>query len=497
MSESEILLGYATEDKNKAAGVYPVGLDLRRANRHGLIAGATGTGKTVSMQALAESFSRQGVPVLVADVKGDLSGISQPGKSHPKVEARLTALGLPTDQWQGNPTVFWDLYRKQGHPLRATVSDMGPMLLARLLGLNETQQGVLNIVFAVADDNGLLLLDLKDLRSMLTHVADSASDLERTYGRVSASSVGAIQRRLLVLERSGAKHFFGEPMLELDDLMRVDSRGAGYVNVLVASKLVEQPAMYSTVLLWLLSELFENLPEIGDPDKPRLVIFFDEAHLMFKGTSPALVEKVEQVVRLIRSKGVGVYFVTQSPGDLPDAVLGQLGNRIQHALRAFTPKERRAVRAAAQTFRSDGSFAVETAIGELGVGEALISTLLASGAPSVVRRALVKPPVSRIGPARKGEIYEIMMESDLADKYATGIDRESAFEMLAARAEAAAVTTAQQAPTRKRAYADRAPRRRSRQGIGEALVKSAARSIGSGIGRAIMRGILGSIFKGR
>ncbi len=497
MTESSILLGYATEDKKRGAGVYPVGLDLRRANRHGLIAGATGTGKTVSMQALAESFSRQGVPVLVADVKGDLSGISQPGKSHPKVEERLAALGLPRDQWHGNPTVFWDLYRKQGHPLRATVSDMGPMLLARLLGLNDTQQGVLNIVFAVADDNGLLLLDLKDLRSMLTHVAESAGDLERTYGRVSSSSVGAIQRRLLVLERSGAKHFFGEPMLELDDLMRVDSHGAGYVNVLVANKLVQQPAMYSTVLLWLLAELFENLPEIGDPDKPRLVIFFDEAHLLFKDTSPALVDKIEQVVRLIRSKGVGVYFVTQSPGDLPDAVLGQLGNRIQHALRAFTPKERRAVRAAAQTFRSDGSFAVETAIGELGVGEALISTLLANGAPSLVRRALVKPPVSRIGPARKAEIYEIMLESDLADKYATGIDRESAFEKLAARAEAAAATAAERKPSRKRAYAERAPRRRSRQGIGEALVKSAARSIGSGIGRAIMRGILGSVFKGR
>ncbi len=497
MAVSEILLGYATEDKNRGPGVYPVSLDLKRANRHGLIAGATGTGKTVSMQALAESFSRQGVPVLVADVKGDLSGISQPGKSHPKVEERLAALGLPLDAWHGNPTVFWDLYRKQGHPLRATVSDMGPMLLARLLGLNDTQQGVLNIVFAVADDNGLLLLDLKDLRSMLTHVAESAGELDSTYGRVSASSVGAIQRRLLVLERSGAKHFFGEPMLELDDLMRVDSRGAGYVNVLVADKLVQQPAMYSTVLLWLLSELFENLPEIGDPEKPRLVIFFDEAHLLFKNTSPALVEKIEQVVRLIRSKGVGVYFVTQSPGDLPDAVLGQLGNRIQHALRAFTPKERRAVRAAAQTFRSDGSFAVEKAIGELGVGEALISTLLANGAPSMVRRALVKPPVSRIGPARKGEIYEIMLESELADKYSTGIDRESAFEKLAARAAAAAATAEERKPSRKRAYTEREPRRRSRQGIGEALVKSAARSIGSGIGRAIMRGILGSVFKGR
>ncbi len=497
MTAAEIVLGYATEDKRLGSGVYPVSLNLKRANRHGLIAGATGTGKTVSLQSLAESFSRQGVPVLVADVKGDLSGISQPGNSHPKVDERLDALGLPLDQWRGCPTVFWDLYRKQGHPLRATISDMGPMLLARLLGLNETQQGVLNVAFAVADDNGLLLLDLKDLRAMLTHVAESAADLERVYGKVSSSSIGAIQRRLLVLERSGANKFFGEPMLEFEDLMRVDASGAGYVNLLVANKLVQEPAVYSTVLLWLLSELFENLPEVGDPDKPRLVVFFDEAHLLFKNTSPALVDKIEQVVRLIRSKGVGVYFITQSPADIPDAILGQLANRIQHALRAFTPKEQRAVRTAAQTFRSDGSFSVEAAISEMGVGEALISTLMANGAPAVVRRTLVKPPQSRIGPARKAEIYGAVMESDLADKYDTGIDRESAFEKLAQRAEQAAAMAAEHKPSPKRAYSAQKSRGRSRQSIGEAFVKSAARSIGSSVGRAIMRGILGSVFKGR
>jgi len=400
-TEKEIVLGYATQDKTRGAGVYPVPMNLKRANRHGLIAGATGTGKTVTLQALAESFSQQGVPVFLADVKGDISGISQPGKSHPKINERLQALGLSVDQWRGCPTVFWDLYGKQGHPIRATISDMGPVLLSRLMGLNETQEGVLNIAFAVADDNGLLLLDLKDLRAMLRHVSATAADLGSFYGNVSASSVGAIQRRLLVLERSGAKKFFGEPMLELDDLIQVDASGAGFVNVLVASKLVQEPAVYSTLLLWLMSELFENLPEVGDPEKPKLVVFFDEAHLMFKDTPQALIDKIEQVVRLIRSKGVGVYFITQSPSDIPDSVLAQLANRVQHALRAFTPKEQKAVRSAAQTFRSDKSFSVQNVISEMGVGEALISTLMANGAPSIVKRAMVKPPVSRIGAAKK------------------------------------------------------------------------------------------------
>ncbi len=497
MADKEILLGYATRDKSGAEGIYPVHLNLKRANRHGLIAGATGTGKTVTLQALAESFSQQGVPVFLADVKGDISGISQAGKSHPRVNERLQALGLPLDQWRGCPTVFWDLYGKQGHPVRATISDMGPLLLSRLLGLNATQEGVLNIVFAVADDNGLLLLDLKDLRAMLQHVAATANELRNLYGNVSSSSIGAIQRRLLVLERSGAKKFFGEPMLELDDLMRVDANGAGVVNVLVANKLVQEPAVYSTLLLWLMSELFENLPEIGDPEKPGLVVFFDEAHLMFKNTPTALVDKIEQVVRLIRSKGVGVYFITQSPGDIPDSVLAQLANRMQHALRAFTPKEQKAVRVAAQTFRSDKSFSVQDAISEMGVGEALISTLMANGSPSIVRRAMVKPPLSRIGAAKKAEVYEILVESPLAEKYGTAIDRESAFEKLAKRAEAASQAAIEHKPTRKRAHAAPKPRGRPRQGVVETFVKSVVRSLGSRTGRALVRGIMGSLFKGR
>ena len=496
-TEKEIVLGYATQDKTRGAGVYPVPLNLKRANRHGLIAGATGTGKTVTLQALAESFSQQGVPVFLADVKGDISGISQPGKSHPKVNERLQALGLPIDQWRGCPTVFWDLYGKQGHPIRATISDMGPVLLSRLMGLNETQEGVLNIAFAVADDNGLLLLDLKDLRAMLQHVSATAADLGSLYGNVSASSVGAIQRRLLVLERSGAKKFFGEPMLELDDLIQVDASGAGFVNVLVASKLVQEPAVYSTLLLWLMSELFENLPEVGDPEKPKLVVFFDEAHLMFKNTPQALIDKIEQVVRLIRSKGVGVYFITQSPSDIPDSVLAQLANRVQHALRAFTPKEQKAVRSAAQTFRSDKSFSVQNAISEMGIGEALISTLMANGAPSIVKRTMVKPPLSRIGAAKKAELHEILRQSSFAEKYDTAIDRESAFEKLAQRTAVAAKAAAAKKPTPKRAHAAPKPRGRPRQSIAETFVKSVVRSLGGRSGRALVRGILGSLFKGR
>ena len=497
MTDKDVLLGYATQDKSGRSGVYPVHLNLKRANRHGLIAGATGTGKTVTLQALAESFSQQGVPVFLADVKGDISGISQPGKSHPKVNERLQALGQPLDQWRGCPTVFWDLYGKQGHPIRATISDMGPVLLSRLMGLNETQEGVLNIAFAVADDNGLLLLDLKDLRAMLQHVASTAAELGSLYGNVSKSSVGAIQRRLLMLERSGAKKFFGEPMLELDDLIQVDDSGFGFVNVLVANKLVQEPDVYSTLLLWLMSELFENLPEIGDPEKPKLVVFFDEAHLMFKNTPQALIDKIEQVVRLIRSKGVGVYFITQSPGDIPDSVLAQLANRVQHALRAFTPKEQKAVRSAAQSFRSDKSFSVQDAISEMGVGEALISTLMANGAPSMVKRSLVKPPVSRIGAAKRAEVREILLQSPFAQKYDTAIDRESAFEKLAQRAATAAKAAAAEKPPRKRAHAAPKPRGRPRQSIAETFVKSVVRSLGGRTGRALVRGILGSLFKGR
>ena len=497
MADNEILLGYATQDKTGESGVFPVHLNLKRANRHGLIAGATGTGKTVTLQALAESFSQQGVPVFLADIKGDVSGISQAGKSHPKVNERLEALGLPTDQWRGCPTVFWDIYGKKGNPVRATISDMGPMLLARLMNLNDTQAGVLSIAFAVADDNGLLLLDLKDLRSMLQHVAETASELNSVYGNVSQSSVGAIQRRLLVLERSGAKKFFGEPMLELDDLMQVDANGAGIINILVADKLMQEPAVYSTMLLWLLSELFENLPEVGDPDKPKLVLFFDEAHLMFKDTPKALVEKIEQVVRLIRSKGVGVYFITQSPGDIPDSVSSQLANRVQHALRAFTPKEQKVVRVAAETFRSDKSFSVQDAITEMGVGEALISTLLANGAPSPVKRTMVKPPFSRIGPATSAEVSEVLAQNPFTDKYATTVDRHSAFEKLAKRAEKAASDAARQKPPRERVNAPPKPRGRSRQSVAETFAKSVARSLGGKAGQALVRGILGSLFKGR
>ena len=493
MSDETILLGY-TDNNGKVA---PVSLNLKRANRHGLIAGATGTGKTVTLQALAESFSQQGVPVFLADVKGDVSGISQAGKSHPKVNERLQALGLPIDQWCGCPTIFWDMYGKQGHPVRATISDMGPLLLARLMGLNETQEGVLNIAFALADDKGLLLLDLKDLRAMLKHVSENAAELRDMYGNVSSSSVGAIQRRLLMLERSGAKKFFGEPMLDLEDLMQVDASGAGYVNVLVANKLVQEPAVYSTLLLWLMSELFENLPEIGDPDKPRLVVFFDEAHLMFKDTPKALVDKIEQVVRLIRSKGVGIYFITQSPGDIPDSVLAQLANRVQHALRAFTPKEQKVIKAAADTFRSDGSFSVLEAISQMGIGEALISTLQANGAPSAVKRTMVKPPVSRIGPAKKAEHNAVIEESPYAGKYEETIDRESAFELLSKRAAKAAEEATEVKPTKKRVNAAPKPRGRQRQGIGETFIKSMVRSLGSKAGRALVRGIMGSLFKGR
>ena len=470
-------------------------MSLKRANRHGLIAGATGTGKTVTLQALAESFSTQGVPVFLADVKGDISGVSQAGKAHPKVNERLEALGLPTDAWAGCPTIFWDVFGKKGHPIRATISDMGPVLLARLMGLNETQEGILQIAFAVADDEGLLLLDLKDLRTMLQHVADNAADLRAMYGNVSASSVGAIQRRLLALQRSGAKNFFGEPMLDFNDLMKVAPDGKGYVNVLVSNKLVQEPALYSTLLLWLLSELFENLPEIGDPEKPKLVLFFDEAHLMFADAPKILVSKVEQVVRLIRSKGVGVYFITQSPSDIPDSILGQLGNRVQHALRAFTPKEQKAVKTAAETFRSDGSFSVKDAISEMGVGEALVSTLMANGAPSVVKRTMIKPPISRIGPAKKAEHDAVVAESPVTGVYDEAQDRESAFEILSKRAASQAKAAEKAKPKRSRTHT--APKRRSnRQSVGEAFIKSMARSLGSRAGRSLIRGVMGSLFKG-
>ena len=498
MSEKAVVLGY-TNPAGAPRNEKLLSLNLKRANRHGLIAGATGTGKTVTLQALAESFSEQGVPVFLCDVKGDVSGISQPGKSHPKINQRLEKLELPTDAWRGCPTMFWDVYGKMGHPVRATISDLGPLLLARLLNLNETQEGILNVAFAVADDQGLLLLDLKDLRAMLQHVGDNAKDLRTLYGNVSTASVGAIQRRLLILERSGAKKFFGEPMLDLTDFTRKDAEGRGYINVLAADQLYQEPAVYSAVLLWLLSELFENLPEIGDPEKPVLVLFFDEAHLMFKDAPKALIEKVERVVRLIRSKGVGVYFVTQSPSDLPDAVSAQLANRFQHALRAYTPREQKAVRVAAETFRANPSFSVAKAISELGVGEALVSTLQANGAPSMVERTFIKPPVSRIGPASKKEREEVIAGSPCLGVYDETVDRSSAFELLQTRADKAAEEATQTRQSKSRTLNKPKPRARGRQrqGLAEAFAKSMVRSLGSRAGRSLARGILGSLFKGR
>jgi DNA helicase HerA-like ATPase len=477
-------------------GTQPVYLEPRLANRHGLIAGATGTGKTVSLQILAEAFSRRGVPVFMADVKGDLSGISQPGKEHPKLRERAQQIGLDDYAFEGFPVVFWDLFGKQGHRVRATVSEMGPLLLARLLGLNETQEGVLYAVFRMADDQGLLLLDLKDLRALLAFAGENARELTLEYGNIPRASVGAIQRRLLVLEQEGARQFLGEPALDLFDFMRTGANGYGNINILAADKLMQHPKLYATFLLWLLSELFEDLPEIGDPDKPRLVFFFDEAHLLFDDAPKALVDKVEQVVRLIRSKGVGIYFVTQNPLDIPDAILGQLGNRIQHALRAFTPRDQRAVRAAAETFRANPSFDAAEAIKELGVGEALVSMLGGKGTPGIVERTLIRPPASRLGPATMAERQQVIQQSMLGSRYDQAIDRKSAYETLQERAEKAVAEDAKRAEAAARQKSRTGSNRRSnRQGVMEAMIKSVVRSIGSSLGRQISRGILGSILK--
>ena len=419
-------------------------LNLKRANRHGLIAGATGTGKTVTLQGLAESFSARGVPVFVADVKGDLSGIAMPGSANfkhaDKLESRAQELGMDDYAYSDNPAVFWDLFGEQGHPIRTTISEMGPLLLARLLDLNETQEGVLNIAFHYADEQGLLLLDLDDLQAMLVHCAENASALSAKYGNVTKASVGAIQRNLLSLRTQGGDMFFGEPALEIDDFLTVDEQGRGTVNVLAADRLMRSPKLYATFLLWLLSELFETLPEVGDPDKPKLVFFFDEAHLLFEDAPKALEDKIEQVVRLIRSKGVGVYFVTQNPIDIPEEIAGQLGNRVQHALRAFTPRDQRAIKAAAETFRINPDLDVAQAITELKTGEALVSTLMEDGAPSIVQRTLVKPPRSRLGPITAKERAIIQSISPVEGKYDTAVDRESAEEVLLAKAADAAAT---------------------------------------------------------
>jgi len=475
------------------------------ANRHGLITGATGTGKTVTLQTMAEAFSSIGVPVFMADVKGDLAGLSQAGAMNPKLKERIDKLALGDFAFSGTPTVFWDVYGALGHPVRATVSEMGPLLLARLLNLNETQNGVLTLVFKIADDKGLLLLDLKDLRSMVQHVGDNARQFTTEYGNISSASIGAIQRGLLAIDEQGGDHFFGEPALDIADLMQTDDKGRGVINILAADKLMNAPKAYATLLLWLLSELFEELPEVGDPEKPKLVFFFDEAHLLFSDAPPALLEKIEQVVRLIRSKGVGVYFVTQNPLDVPDTVLGQLGNRVQHALRAYTPRDQKAVKTAATTLRANPDLDVEKAITELGVGEALVSLLDEKGRPSMVERAFVLPPHSRIGPITPDERTAAIKRSLVARNYEQLIDRESAYEVLRARREQTA-TPAQPAPTAAPTSAGSVfgdvlgsvfgGGSSGRQSAGEALVKSAARAVGSEVGRQIIRGVLGSILGG-
>ena len=483
------------------------------ANRHGLITGATGTGKTVTLQMLAEHFSSLGVPCFMSDVKGDLAGVSQSGGGNAKVAERVEALGLEGFVHQSYPVTLWDPFGTGGHPVRATISDMGPLLLGRMLDLNETQNGVLNLVFKVADDNGLLLLDLKDLRAMLAFVGENAKQFTTDYGNVSTASIGAIQRGLLTLETQGGEQIFGEPMLNIADLIQTD-RGLGVINILSAERLMQSPKLYATLLLWLLAELFENLPEVGDLDKPKLLFFFDEAHLLFADAPAALVEKIEQVVRLIRSKGVGVYFVTQNPADVPDKILSQLGNRVQHALRAFSVRDQKGVKAAAETMRDNPDLDEAAVITELGVGEALVSCLDEKGRPGVVERAFIVPPQGQIGPVSDAQRRQLMQNSLVAGAYDKTVDRESAHEILRARANQAAEAAASQAQHKQAENAASSGdssgglggvlgdmlgggRRGRRESAVEALTKSAARAIGSQVGRSIIRGVLGSLFGGK
>jgi uncharacterized protein len=463
------------------------------SNRHGLVTGATGTGKTVSLQVMAERFSAIGVPVFAADVKGDLAGLSQAGADSPKLRERLAQIGVAAPAFAGVPVQFLDVFGDAGIPLRATVSDLGPLLLGRMLMLNDVQAGVLAIVFKVADDNGLLLLDLKDLRAMLAHVGENAAQLTTRYGNVSAASIGAIQRGLLVLEQQGGEKFLGEPMLDVDDLLQT-AAGRGVVNILAADRLMQAPMLYAMMLLWLLAEIYERMPEVGDPDKPRLVFFFDEAHLLFTDAPKPLLERIEQVVRLVRSKGVGVYFVTQNPLDVPDTVLGQLGNRVQHALRAYTPRDQKAVKAAASTMRANPAIDSEKAILELGVGEALVSFLDAKGRPEPVERAFVLPPASRIGPITPDERRAVIDASVLKSTYATPVDRESAYERLGQRATQSAASPATGDGGLLGGLKDSIFGKRGRgDSIADAAMKSAVRSAGSTIGREIVRGVLGSL----
>ena len=502
-----ILVGGGGPDRGRAQRLL-----LRYGNRHGLIAGATGTGKTVSLQILAEGFSDAGVPVFMADVKGDLSGMAEPGSPdhelHPKLVARAAEIGLADYGYREYPVVFWDLFGEQGHPIRTTVTEMGPLLLSRLLELNETQEGVLNILFRLAADEGLALIDLEDLRVMLTHVGERAEELSLKYGNVATASVGAIQRRLLVLENPGGAGFFGEPALELTDMMR-SSGGRGQVNILAADRLMQSPRLYATLLLWLLSELFEQLPEVGDPERPKFVFFFDEAHLLFEDAPKALIDKVEQVARLIRSKGVGVYFISQNPDDVPEDVLGQLGNRVQHALRAYTPRDQKAVAAAAESFRANPEFETAAVITELGTGEALVSLLAEKGVPGVVERTLIRPPSSRLGPCEPATRERAIRQSPVAGLYDNTLDRESASEMLAARAARkveADPEVDEEELGRARRYGGRYSRdggdepdrpRASRRSDSawEAAAKSAARAAGTQIGRTIVRSLLKGLFR--
>lgn len=496
MSEQPSLLigGYGVGEN----GAELFTMNARMANRHGLIAGATGTGKTVTLQSLAEGFSRIGVPVFLSDVKGDLSGLAAIGKTHPKIEQRIQLLAIKDFQYRAVPSVFWDMFGINGHNIRTTISDMGPLLLSNLLELNDTQSGILYACFKIADDQGLLLLDLKDLRSMLVWMADNSKDLKAEYGNISSASIGAIQRKLLVLEEQGADEFFNEPAVELENLMQTDFSGNGLINILDASKLIQQsPKLYATFLIWLLSELFENLPEVGDADRPKFVLFFDEAHLIFDDASDVLTDKIEQVVRLIRSKGVGVYFVSQSPMDIPEDILGQLGMKVQHALRAFTPKDKKVIKAAAASFRQNPAIDSEQLITELGVGEALVSVLDNEGRPTQVEHVFIKPPESRIGPLTKAEREQHLSRSPYKGRYDKIVDRESAYEKLKARAIKQAEAAEQAAADKtaaKQKKTSTTKRRSNRQSPMEAMVKSAARSIGSSMGRQIMRGILGSLF---
>jgi uncharacterized protein len=476
------------------------------ANRHGLVAGATGTGKSVTLLVLAEGFSRLGVPVVIADVKGDVAGLAVPGTPSDRLTQRAAQVGVDDYRNEGTPVVFWDLWGELGHPVRTTISEMGPTLLARLLELNETQAGVLDIVFRVADENGLLLLDLKDLRSLLTHMAENRQQVSTQYGLVNTQSIGAIQRALLRLESNGGERFFGEPALELPDLMRQDLSGRGIVNILAAEQLVLKPRLYSSFLLWLMSELFETLPEVGDQPLPKLVFVFDEAHLLFSDSPPALRQRVEQVVRLIRSRGVGIYFCSQNPDDVPNEILGQLGNRVQHALRAFTPRDQKAVRTAAETFPPNPQVDVARMITTMGVGEALVSMLGERSVPQPVQHALIRPPRCRMGAITPEERAQVRARSPVGGRYDTAVDRESAYEILTKRGEAAALAAASEAEAKRSAQEaaarqkelDRArPRASNRQTTGEAIVKSTVRTFGSTIGRELARGLLGSLLGGR